>query len=220
MEQEQLDYMLGIQDQNRNGIEGIINENGEIEQMDAANPAMDHDRQEFTNTNASFLSSSVTGSPRHLRKLALNALSVVAAKGKPHVFITITCNELWSEIQEALLKGQSAFDRPDVVVKVFKARLAAILFNLKNGKYFGSKTAYVLQVIEYQHRGLPHAHIIVQLTDGPNHENISECVTWIDQYISATMPIIDENSTDEDRRYYELVNTKMIHSCYNGIGGC
>ena len=214
-------YMLGIPDNNREDeVEGIENEHGDIEQLDRANPAMDPDRQEDTNTNPSFLSSSVTGSPRHLRKLALNALGVVAEKGKPHVFVTVTCNELWPEIQETLLKGQSAFDRPDVVVKVFKARLRAILYNLKNGKYFGSKTAYILQVIEYQHRGLPHAHIIIQLVDGPNHQNIPECIAWIDQYISATMPIVNETSTDEDRLYYGLVNSKMIHSCYHGIGGC
>ena len=214
-------YMLGIPDQNRDyGAEGIENIHGDIEQMDRANPAMDPERQENTNTNPTFLSDSITGSPRHLKNLALNALSVVAEKGKPHIFITITCNELWPEIQEALLKGQSAFDRPDVVVKVFKARLRAILFNLKNGKYFGSKTAYVLQVIEYQHRGLPHAHIVVQLVDGPNHANIPECIAWINQYISATLPDIDENSTAEDRLYYELVSSKMIHSCYHGIGGC
>ena len=213
-------YMLGIDNQNRTGVEGIENDHGEIEQMDEANPAMDPTRQEDTNTNPSFLSSSVTGSPRHLRKLALNALGVVSEKGKPHVFITVTCNELWPEIQEALLKGQSAFDRPDVVVKVFKARLNAILYNLKNGKYFGSITSYILQVIEYQHRGLPHAHIIIQLDNGPNHENIQECIEWIDQYVTATMPNLDENSTDEDQTYYNLVNSKMIHTCYHGIGGC
>ena len=55
-------YMLGIPDQNRDDVaEGIENMHGDIVQMDRANPAMDPDRQENTNTNPSFLSDSITG---------------------------------------------------------------------------------------------------------------------------------------------------------------
>ena len=46
--------------------------------------------------------------------------------------------------------------------------------NLKNGKYFGSKTTYILHVIEYQHRGLPHVHIVYRLENGPDHHNVEE----------------------------------------------
>ena len=43
--------------------------------------------------------------------------------------------------------------RPDVVTQVFHARLEALVHNLRSGKYFGSKTAYIIRVIEYQCRG-------------------------------------------------------------------
>ena len=81
-----------------------------------------------------FLPSSFHGSPRHRKKLALNALSVVTEKGKPTMFITGTCNVNWPEIQSQLAIGQTAFDRPDVVVQVFRTRLAKFMHNLRNGK--------------------------------------------------------------------------------------
>ena len=81
-----------------------------------------------------FLPSSFHGSPRHRKKLALNALSIVTEKGKPTMFITGTCNVNWPEIQSQLTKGQTAFDRPDVVMQVFRMRLAKFMHNLRNGK--------------------------------------------------------------------------------------
>ena len=70
------------------------------------------------------------------------------------LFITMTTNINWPEIQEMLLPGQTAFDRPDVVVRVFHARLEKLLQNLKEGKYFGRHLVdYILRCIEYQERG-------------------------------------------------------------------
>ena len=80
-----------------------------------------------------FLPSSFHGSPRHRKKLALNALHVVNTLGATTLFITGTTNINWYEIQSQLLPGQSAFDRPDVVTQVFNARLKKFIHNLKNG---------------------------------------------------------------------------------------
>jgi len=53
-----------------------------------------------------------------------------------------------------LLPGQTAFDRPDIVTRVFHQRLDAFLANLRAGKYFGDhRIVYIIRVIEYQHRG-------------------------------------------------------------------
>jgi hypothetical protein len=64
--------------------------------------------------NTVFLSSSLHGSSRHLRKLANQTLTVVSEKGIPTLFITATCNPKWPEIKAKLLEGQTAFDRPDI----------------------------------------------------------------------------------------------------------
>jgi hypothetical protein len=55
--------------------------------------------------------------------LAKNALVLVSEYGCPHVFLTLTCNPEWPEIQSQLINGQTAFDCPDVTVPVFKSRL-------------------------------------------------------------------------------------------------
>jgi hypothetical protein len=58
--------------------------------------------------------------------LANNALVLVAEYGCPHVFLNLTCNPVWPEIKSQSINGQSAFDRPDVTVFVFKSRLDKI----------------------------------------------------------------------------------------------
>ena len=102
-----------------------------------------------------FLSASVHGSPRHLKQLAIKALDVVSAVGRSCLFITLTVNVNWPEIVSQLLPGQTAFDRPDIVTRVFHARVEAFLHNLRAGKYFGvdGEVLSLLRVIEYQHRG-------------------------------------------------------------------
>jgi hypothetical protein len=73
------------------------------------------------------------------------------------------------------------------VFKVFKAKLDIFLQNLKSGKYFGNRrTVYILRVIEYQHRGMPHVHIVIKLSDMPN--DIEGKIRFIDEYITAKAP--------------------------------
>lgn len=90
------------------------------------------------------------------------------------------------------------------------------MHNLRKGKYFDSKIIYIIRVIEYQFRGLPHSHIVFRLEYGPNHQNDEECILWIDKYICTTMPKITENSCEKDRRHVDLLLSHMIHKCFRG----
>ena len=104
-----------------------------------------------------FLSDSLTGSKRHMKKQATNALHVVTEKGSSHIFATLTTNKNWPEFREVVWPDSDVFDMPDIVVEVFHARLQAFLHNLRNGHYFGGdSTVFIIRVIEYQERGLPH----------------------------------------------------------------
>jgi hypothetical protein len=144
---------------------------------DSRKTTVDSDRDDNT-SNRTFLSSSFHGSHRHLKKLAQEGLCVISEYGNPSLFITVTCNHKWPEIQERLLPGQTAFDRPDIVDQVFHQRLQALLANIRKGVYFGGRVdengkfmkgnhevIYLMHVIEYQRRGLPHAHIVVKLSN-------------------------------------------------------
>jgi hypothetical protein len=163
-----------------------------------------------------YLNDTIHGSPKHRKKKASEALELVSELGKAHCFTTMTVNPFCEEIQSQLLPGQTAYQRPDVVCRVFHAKKLALIHNLKAGRYFNSKCAYIIHVIEFQHRGLPHVHIVYRLENGPDHSDKEACINFIDRYISAKMPIINEDSSIEDIRYKEIVENMMVHECKLG----
>ncbi|KIH61235.1 hypothetical protein ANCDUO_08498 [Ancylostoma duodenale] len=77
------------------------------------------------------LPATYTGSPRDMVAKYQDAMSIVARHGKPDLFITMTCNPQWKEIEEALSPGQSASDRSDVVARVFKPKLEREAFLIR-----------------------------------------------------------------------------------------
>ncbi|XP_025262562.1 uncharacterized protein LOC112637334 [Camponotus floridanus] len=60
------------------------------------------------------LPSTFTGSPRNMLQNYQDAMAIVSKFGKPDLFITMTCNPKWREIEENLLPGQQASDRSDI----------------------------------------------------------------------------------------------------------
>jgi len=95
-------------------------------------------------------------------QLYQDAMAIVRSCGKPDLFITMTCNPNWPEITAKLLLGQTARDRPELVSRVFKLKLNELLDDLIKKKVCGRTVAHIY-VIEYQKRGLPHAHILIIL---------------------------------------------------------
>jgi hypothetical protein len=94
--------------------------------------------------------------------------------------------------------------------------LHVFINNLRNGKYFGGRKAvYILYVIEYQHRGLPHSHISIQLTDKPN--SIEEKQLFMNEFIHARFPPAAELGNE---RYVELIKTNLLHKCSSAVNGC
>ncbi len=171
----------------------------------------------------SFLSQSFHGSRRNLQKLVKNALAIVTELGKPTLFLTVTCNPKQSEITSRLLEGQSAFDRPDIItVPIFHAKLKALINNLKYQKYFREELVYEMRSIEYQHRGMPHAHIVLKLKDVPPNPDGFIDSDWIDTNLSAEMPIIQDNNLNSEKEieYARKVTKHMKHHCCSAVNGC
>ena len=109
------------------------------------------------------LPSTFVGSPRNMAERYQDAMSIVRQHGKPDLFITFTRNPTWPEITAELSPGEGAHLRPDIVARVFHAKLKALIDDIVKLKIFG-KVAAVIYTIEFQKRGLPHAHILVSLT--------------------------------------------------------
>ena len=95
-------------------------------------------------------------------QLYQDAMAIVRYCGKPDLFITMTCNPFWPDITAELLSHQTAQDRPELVSRVFNLKLKELLYDLKERKFFGRTVAFI-HVIEFQKRGLPHAHILIIL---------------------------------------------------------
>jgi PIF1-like helicase/Helitron helicase-like domain at N-terminus len=136
-----------------------------------------------------------------MRQQYHDAMAIICAYGKPDLFITMTCNPNWPEITAELLPHQSAQDRPDLLARVFKLKLDALLHDLLENGVLGKTVAH-MYVIEFQKRGLPHAHIllILQDIDKPRTPEI------IDTIISAEIP-----DREQFPELYETVINCMLH---------
>lgn len=167
---------------------------------------MDYVAHEAANAGVSagkaiILPSSFQGSPRNMRERYNDAMSIVTKFGKPDLFITFTCNPNWPEIVDNLYPGQTSSDRPDLVARVFKIKLLSLMKDITHFELFGKSLAYVY-TIEFQKRGLPHAHILLILA-----ELYKFCdADRVDSYISSELP-----DPETQRRLSEIVLRTMIH---------
>ncbi|XP_035842064.1 uncharacterized protein LOC110923839 [Helianthus annuus] len=148
------------------------------------------------------LPSSFTGGSRYMMQNYLDAMALCRKYGYPDFFITITCNPKWPEMVRFI--GDSSIkpeDRPDILCRLFKMKLDALIKDMKEKKIFGDINA-VVYTVEFQKRGLPHAHICLFM----KADHKLPTVEHIDPFISAEIP--DKN---EDPELYSLVSDFMIH---------
>ncbi|KAL4104808.1 hypothetical protein QTP88_020084 [Uroleucon formosanum] len=64
------------------------------------------------------LPSTYIGSPRHMHEYAQDAMTYVRNYGTPDLFITVTCNPKWTEIERELEPGQKPQDRHDIYITI------------------------------------------------------------------------------------------------------
>lgn len=97
------------------------------------------------------LPSSFTGGPRYMVENYRDAMAICRWYGNPDLFITITANPKWEEVNEHIRKAgnETANDRPDIECRVFKMKLEELLKDLQDGVFFGPITAGT-NIIYYQ----------------------------------------------------------------------
>ncbi|XP_062208999.1 uncharacterized protein LOC133910713 [Phragmites australis] len=151
------------------------------------------------------LATSFIGGPRDKRRRYMDAMALVRKYGKPDVFLTMTCNPNWDEITRELYPSQIPQDRPDLVVRVFRAKLEELKKQLLDKHMLGKVKAYVY-VVEFQKRGLPHAHFLLIMKGRYK----LTCPEQYDCIISAELP--------DKRNYPELYKMVVKHMMHGPCG--
>ncbi|XP_057790213.1 uncharacterized protein LOC131007083, partial [Salvia miltiorrhiza] len=148
------------------------------------------------------LPSSFTGGARYMIQNYQDAMAICRWVGYPDLFITFTCNPKWPEIVRYVEKrGLKPEDRPDIIARVFKIKLDNMIKDFRKNKIFGTVKA-VVYTVEFQKRGLPHAHILLFLSKEHKHPTAEH----IDNIISAEIP-----DPQYDGDYYKSVQDFMMH---------
>ncbi|XP_021742866.1 uncharacterized protein LOC110708946 [Chenopodium quinoa] len=90
------------------------------------------------------------------------------------------------EIKAGLAPGEKAQDRPDLVARVFRAKLIALKKKITEENVFGEVATFIY-VVEFQKRGLPHVHMLIILKQG---YKIKEPALY-DKFTCAEIPSSD-----------------------------
>ena len=151
------------------------------------------------------LPSSFLGGARFIGQCYQDSMAIVRKYSRPSLFITFTANPKWDEITRELLPGQTATDRPDLVVRVFRIKVTHLLHDLKRKQIFGRYLGSVY-TIEYQKRGLPHMHLLLFLHPHDRDRLLDPAV--IDRFISAELPQPEDDPTGS---LTEIVKSMMVH---------
>lgn len=85
------------------------------------------------------------------QQYAQDTMSYVRHYGRPDLFITFTCNPQWKEIKENLFEGQNPIDRHDIMARIFKLKLKALMDFIIKIKIFGEMRCYMCS-LEWQKR--------------------------------------------------------------------
>ncbi|XP_008180455.1 uncharacterized protein LOC103308586 [Acyrthosiphon pisum] len=107
----------------------------------------------------------------------------------------------WPEISQNLPRWATASDRPDLVSRVFNAKLKQLMRDITVNNIFGNVDAYVYTV-EFQKRGLPHAHILIILSEGSKLLTADD----VDNVVYAFLP-----DPVTEPRLFDCVTRHMIH---------
>ena len=87
-------------------------------------------------------------------------MALVRFKGKPTFVITMTMDPNCEEVKALPKPGESPYDRPDILNRVYELKRNELLKDLTKGNVFGVCDGHIA-VIEFQKRGAPHCHILI-----------------------------------------------------------
>lgn len=191
--------------------------------------------------NLSFLQS-IPNSIQYWMQRKRDVFAMIRQLGKPTMFLTLSASEIrWPPLLKILLKLSSAYDGADVqdVMQQLTALQRATLVSedpVTCCAYFNKLVNVIMQLlsstryspfgkyhvvdhfkrIEFQHRGSPHAHILLWLANDPR-EQISEempmTVQLIDRLCSVSAEDLPESYGNQVNSMYFDIDINIEHLC-------
>ncbi|XP_055714384.1 uncharacterized protein LOC129808622 [Phlebotomus papatasi] len=152
------------------------------------------------------LPSAFPGSPRNMHQRYVDAMAMMAELGKPDLFITMSCNPSWPEIVNNIQPHMNPEDQVVLACRVFHIKLKDFIDQIVDRKIFG-EIRYYTYSIEFQKRGLPHAHFLIALVQRDKLFTPQQ----VDDCIRAEIPIVNDTSSRADKEYAKLVKRHMMH---------
>ncbi|XP_074327851.1 uncharacterized protein LOC141665769 [Apium graveolens] len=104
------------------------------------------------------LPAGVVGSKRYMQQNFQDALAVCRHVGHPDIFLTMTSNPFWDEIQKMMVfvPGCITANCPDIVSRLFRLKLEQLMTDIKSKAYFGCcKKNLKLNVDKYVSAEIP-----------------------------------------------------------------
>ncbi|XP_070003189.1 uncharacterized protein [Nicotiana sylvestris] len=131
----------------------------------------------------------------------VDAIVLVQHLEKPDLFITMTCNPSWMKIEEHLSSSDEAQNRPDLISRVFRAKIEELKTDILKRNIFGKVVAF-MYTVEFQKQGLPHAHFLIILS---NEYKLLTNEAY-DDIIKAKLP-----DSNKEPNLHKLVLKHMMH---------
>lgn len=153
-----------------------------------------------------FIPKSIIGSKNYWKSKYNDLTAMVQRIGLPSLFVTLTQNDSWPELQQLLQKypkdRRATIFNPVDVAEYFFKRFNLVLNEIKrkNG-IFGEVINYWYRV-EFQNRGAIHIHMLLWIKNDPVENSI----------VCAQIPNYNNNDV-ESTMIKEYVEKYQIHTC-------
>ncbi|XP_039805048.1 homeodomain-interacting protein kinase 2-like [Panicum virgatum] len=130
-------------------------------------------------------------------------MALVRKYGKPDMFLTMTCNPNWDEIKQDLLPGQIAQDHPDLVTRVFRAKLEELKKKLMENNILG--------------KGHDRASVAVREGDNADGNETLGCISMGKDIKTFPLPEIDEMYDDSNGIPREIFEEASVEVDINDV---
>jgi hypothetical protein len=141
-----------------------------------------------------------------MHRIFQDSMAIARYFKKINLFITVTANPNWTEIQQELLPGQDPSNCPDLITCVFQLKMEAILCNIIKNGIFGRPVAKIY-TIKFPKCRLPHMHLLIFLDE--EHKLCS--ITAVDSCIQAYL--LDPVTGPQ---LFEIAKQVMVHGLCGG----